>query len=71
LEKKPLVNGKPAMASTETRKVRWVQGRYFFRPPMLFTSCEASVSWMRACIEWITEPAPRNKQALKNACVST
>ena len=38
---------------------------------MLRMSCDASVSWMRACIAWITEPAPRNRQALKKACVKT
>ena len=38
---------------------------------MLRMSCDASPSWMRACIAWITEPAPRNRQALKKACVKT
>src|SRR5262249_43906081 len=28
-------------------------------------------SWMRACIAWMTLPAPRKRHALKNACVRT
>ena len=38
---------------------------------MLRMSCALSSSWMRACIAWMTEPAPRKRQALKKACVKT
>src|SRR5689334_25077391 len=70
-EKKPLVSGKPTIAAHETAKVQNVYGMYLRSPPMFRMSCDASVSWMRACIAWITEPAPRNMQALKKACVTT
>src|SRR6185503_9837174 len=71
LEKKPEVPGMPMMAAHEAAKVKNVYGMNFFKPPMLRMSCDASVSWMRACMAWMTEPAPRNMQALKKACVRT
>ncbi len=70
-EKKPLVPGTPMMASHDAKNVQYVIGRYFLSPPMWRMSCDASVSWMRACMAWITEPAPRKRQALKKACVIT
>src|SRR5262245_29952959 len=70
-EKKPLVPGKPTMAAQEAANVTNVMGRYFLSPPMNRMSCDCSESWMRACIAWMTEPAPRNKQALMKACVMT
>ncbi len=39
-----------------------VIGMYFRSPPMRRMSCSS-------CMPWITEPAPRNSNALKNACV--
>jgi len=42
--------------------VQKVTGIFFRSPPMFQISC----SWCRAII---TEPAPRNNRALKNACV--
>ena len=44
------------------RNVHRVIGMYFFRPPMMRMSPEPSMP----CI---TEPAPRNRPALKNAWV--
>ena len=61
-EKKPLKNGVPTSASVPITIVQYVIGMYFFRPPMRRMSC----SW---CMPMITEPAPRNSSALKNACV--
>ena len=45
-------------------KVQKVVGMYFRRPPMSFFM---SKLWCEP--EWLTEPAPRNRQALKNAWV--
>src|SRR5690242_14671385 len=70
-DQKPASGGTPAMARQEIRNVHRVSGRYGARPPMLRMSWLFSVSWMRACIAWITEPAPRKRQALKKACVKT
>src|SRR6187402_277817 len=53
LEKKPLVKGKPTIAAQAAVKVQNVIGRYLRKPPMLRMSCDASVSWMRACMAWI------------------
>ncbi len=36
----------------------------FLRPPILRMSCSPEQAW-------ITEPAPRKRQALKKACVKT
>ena len=70
-EKKPLVSGNPMIASVDAANVQNVSGMYLARPPMFRMSCERSSSWMRACIAWMTLPAPRKRQALKKACVKT
>ena len=61
-------NGKmPAIARHEIRNVAWVIGSRRRSPPMVMMSpgvVEPACS--RLCI---TEPAPRNRQALKNAWV--
>ena len=45
-------------------KVQNVIGMYLRRPPMSFFM---SKEW---CVPlWLTDPAPRNSRALKNACV--
>ena len=44
--------------------VQCVIGMLCSRPPMLRMSCSPLMAW-------ITEPAPRNSSALKNACVNT
>ena len=58
------MKGKPAIASTPTRKTRCVHGICARRPPILSVSC----SW---CIARITAPEPRKSSALKKACVTT
>ncbi len=70
-DQNPASGGTPAMARQEMRNVQRVTGRCEARPPMLRMSWDLSVSWMRACIAWITEPAPRKRQALKKAWVKT
>ena len=62
LEKKPLKGHTPAKANVPTMNVQNVTGIFLRSAPIFQMSC----SW---CIEWITEPAPRNSSALKNACV--
>ena len=52
----------PIRASEPIREVIHVIGMYLRRPPML----RMSWSW---CMPMMTEPAPRNSSALKNACV--
>ena len=59
------------MAAVAAAKVQWVSGIHLRRPPMFRMSWAASSSCTRACIAWMTEPAQRNRQALKNACVNT
>ena len=54
--------GKPASASAPMANVTNVNGIARRNPPM------RSMSWMPA-IAPITEPAPMNRSALKNACV--
>ncbi len=71
MEKKPLVSGQPAMASVDATKVQYVMGMCLRRPPMKRMSCARASSWMRACMAWMTLPAPRKRQALKNAWVKT
>ena len=61
-EKNPDVPGNPIRAREPANAVKYVSGIYFLRPPILRISC----SW---CIAIITEPAARNKSALKKACV--
>ena len=63
-EKKPARGGSPASASVAMTKVTKVIGILRQRPPMSFFM---SKEWCEA--EWLTEPAPRNRQALKNAWV--
>ena len=53
----------PASASDPIRNVQNVIGMYLRRPPISRMSNE----W---CVPlWLTDPAPRNSSALKNACV--
>ena len=61
-EKKPASGGRPAIAAVATAKVANVTGMRFASPPMLRMSCSPPSAW-------ITLPAPRNRQALKKACV--
>ncbi len=61
-EKKPANGGMPASASEPTTAVQYVIGMYLRSPPIRRRSC----SWWSAMI---TDPAPRNSSALKNACV--
>ena len=62
LEKKP-ANGKtPASASVEMIHVVAVIGIFLARPPISFFM---SKEWCEP--EWLTEPADKNKQALKKA----
>ena len=53
----------PASARVATRNVAWVIGIFLRRPPI----SRMSKVWWQA---WLTEPAPRKRQALKNACVN-
>ena len=62
LEKNPASGGMPAMAAVATANVTNVTGMRFASPPILRMSCSPPSAWM-------TLPAPRNRQALKNACV--
>ena len=62
-EKKPEKNGMPQIASQQTKNTPCVQGSFLRRPPMIVMSPEPLI----ACI---TEPAQRNRPALKNACVT-
>src|SRR5437763_16942104 len=62
LEKKPDSGGNPAMAIVAIRNVQAVIGIFFHRPPILRMSCSPLIAWM-------TDPDPRNRQAVKNACV--
>src|SRR5262249_8784425 len=62
-EKNPEKGGKPAMAQVAIRNVQAVIGIFFHNPPMLRMSCSPLMAWM-------TDPDPRNKQALKNAWVT-
>ena len=62
LDQNPASGGMPASAAEPMAKVTKVTGMCFRRPPislMLFVSTA-----------WITEPAPRNSRALKNAWVN-
>ena len=52
----------PISASEPSSEVSQVTGMYLRKPPML----RMSWSW---CMPMMTEPAPRNSKALKNACV--
>ncbi len=63
MEKKPARGGTPAIAIDEIAKVQNVQGIFALRPPIFVMSCSPPIPWM-------TEPDPRKRQALKNACVN-
>jgi hypothetical protein len=62
LEKNPASGGSPAIAAVAMAKVTKVTGIFLARPPIFRRSCSPDSAWM-------TLPAPRNRQALKNACV--
>ncbi len=61
-EKNPASGGMPAIAAVATAKVAKVTGIFRARPPIFMMSCSPESAWM-------TLPAPRNRQALKNAWV--
>ena len=61
-EKNPASGGMPAIAAVAIANVQKVIGIRFARPPILRMSCSPESAW-------ITLPAPRNRQALKNAWV--
>jgi hypothetical protein len=63
-EKNPASSGTPAIAKVATRKVQYVIGIFRERPPIRRRSCSPPSAWM-------TEPEPRNRQALKKAWVTT
>src|SRR5262245_19955050 len=63
LWKPAVMSGTPAIEQHAIRYVQPVIGSFFQSPPMRVMSC----SWWQA---WITEPEPRKRQALKNACVT-
>ena len=63
-EKKPASGKTPANANVEMIQVVAVIGIFLARPPMSFFM---SNEWCEP--EWLTDPAARNKQALKKACV--
>ena len=62
-EKNPASGGMPAIASAEIKNVSHVVFMCFDSWPILNMSCSPESPWM-------TEPAPRNKHALKKAWVS-
>ena len=62
-DQKPANGGTPAIASQPTMNVAAVTGRYGRRRPIQRMSCSS-------CMPWITDPAPRNSNALKKACVT-
>src|SRR5581483_12404553 len=64
LDQKPASGKIPASAAEAITKVTYVVGMYLRRPPMSFFM---SKLWWEP--EWLTEPAPRNRHALKNAWV--
>ena len=64
-EKNPESGGMPAIAAAETVHVSAVTGIGFQSPPIFIRSIS---SFGSPCI---TEPAPRNRHALKNAWVTS
>ncbi len=62
LLQKPAKGGIPAIAIVPIRKSVWVQGIFDFNAPILRISCSPDNAWM-------TDPADKNKSALKNAWV--
>src|SRR5581483_2061001 len=65
LDQKPASGKIPASAADAMTKVVNVGGMYLRRPPMSFFM---SKLWCEP--EWLTDPAPRNRQALKKAWVN-
>ena len=63
-DQKPASGGRPARANVAITNVAKVIGIFRHSPPMSFFM---SKEWWEA--EWLTEPAPRNRQALKKAWV--
>ena len=61
-DQKPANGGMPAIASQPTMNVAAVIGMTLRSAPMRRKSCSP-------CRPWMTEPAPRNSRALKQACV--
>ena len=61
-EKNPENGGTPASAAEPIRKVQKVTLMSFRSPPISLMLFE--------CTAWITDPAPRNSNALKNAWVN-
>ena len=62
LLKKPANGGMPAIARVAMTNVACVHGMCRSSPPIFLMSCSPDMAWM-------TEPAPRNRSALKKACV--
>ncbi len=62
MEKKPDMSGKPANASAPMVKTMNVNGMALRKPPIRSSDCTPPIAA-------ITEPAPMNSSALKNACV--
>ncbi len=63
MDQKPENGGTPAIASQPMMNVAAVIGMNLRRAPILRMSCSS-------CMPWMTEPAPRNSSALKQACVT-
>ena len=63
-DQKPASGKTPASASDPIMNVQNVIGMYLRSPPMSFFM---SKEWCEP--EWLTEPAPRKRSALKNAWV--
>ena len=61
-DQKPENGGTPEMASHPIMNPKAVRGITLRRAPMRRMSCSS-------CMPWITEPEPRNRQALKKAWV--
>src|SRR5690606_27115553 len=61
-DQKPASGGMPAMAKVAMPMVVAVMGMRLARPPILYMSCSSDMAW-------ITDPAPRNRSALKKAWV--
>ena len=61
-DQKPASGKTPASAAEPIRNVQNVTGISFLSPPMSLMLFE----WTA----WITDPAPRNSNALKKACVN-
>ena len=63
MDQNPARGGSPASAAEAITKVRNVAGMWWRSPPMSFFMS-------KLCTAWLTEPEPRNRQALKKACVN-